>query len=76
MVTVTAEESSEFIGRDIKECYDNPILLQELLERTDLRFEHEIRFYDGDSNHIEDISVIGKISAQKVDKDKKAMYIL
>ena len=40
LVTVTAKEASEFIGRDIKDCYDNPVLLQELLQKTGLKFEH------------------------------------
>lgn len=40
LVTVTAGEASKFMGRDIKDCYDNPVLLQELLEKTELEFEH------------------------------------
>ena len=40
LVTVTAKEASEFIGRDIKDCYENPVLLQELLQKTGLKFEH------------------------------------
>lgn len=40
LVTVTAKEASEYIGRDIKDCYNDPVLLQELLEKTDLTFEH------------------------------------
>lgn len=40
LVNVTVEEASEYIGRDIKECYENPVLLQELLEKTGLDFEH------------------------------------
>ena len=41
-----------------------------------LQYTEAIRFYDGYSNHIEGISVIDKVSAKKVDKDKKAMCIL
>ncbi len=40
LVTVTAKEASEFMGRDIKDCYDHPVLLQELLQKTGLKFEH------------------------------------
>lgn len=36
-----------------------------------------IRFYDGYSNHIDKISVIEKISANRVDKDKGSdVYIV
>lgn len=40
LVTVTAKEASEYIGRDIKECYQDASLLQELLKKTGLKFEH------------------------------------
>lgn len=41
-----------------------------------LQYTEAIRFYDGYSNHIEGISVIDKVSAKKVDKDKKSdVYI-
>ena len=36
----------------------------------DLQYTEAIRFYDGYANHIEGISLIDKISAKKVDKDK------
>ncbi len=43
----------------------------------DLQYTEAVRFYDGYSNHIEDVSVIEKISAKKVDKDKKSdVYIV
>ena len=42
-----------------------------------LQYTEAIRFYDGYSNHIEGISVIDKVSAKKVDKDKKSdVYIV
>ena len=40
-VTITEEEASEYAGRDVKECYQDAALLQELLEKTDLKFEHK-----------------------------------
>ena len=40
LVTVAGKEASEFLGREIKECYNNPVLLQELLEKTELTFQH------------------------------------
>ena len=40
-VTVTEKEASEYMGRDIKECYSDAILMQELLEKTELKFEHK-----------------------------------
>ena len=42
-----------------------------------LQYTEAIRFYDGYSNHIEGISIIDKISANYVDKDKKSdVYIV
>ncbi len=32
------------------------------------------RFYDGYANHIENVSVIGKISAKTVDKDRGSVW--
>ena len=44
---------------------------------NDLQYEEAIRFYDGYANHIEGVSVIDKISAKKVDKDRKSdVYIV
>jgi len=40
-VTVTEEEASEYAGRNVKECYRDAVLLQELLEKTELKFEHK-----------------------------------
>ena len=40
-VRVTEKEASEYMGRDIKECYSDAILMQELLEKTELKFEHK-----------------------------------
>ena len=40
-VKVTTEEASEYIGRNIKDCYQDAWLLQELLEKTELKFEHK-----------------------------------
>lgn len=43
----------------------------------DLEYEEAIRFYDGYSSHIEKVSVIGKVSAKAVDKDKESdVYIV
>lgn len=43
----------------------------------DLQYTEAVRFYDGYSNNIEDVSVIEKISAIKIDKDKKSdVYIV
>ncbi|MBQ2712895.1 MAG: DUF4275 family protein [Clostridia bacterium] len=43
----------------------------------DLQYTEAVRFYDGYSSHIEGVSVIGKISAKVVDKDKKSdVYIV
>ena len=36
----------------------------------DLQFTEAIRFYGGYSSHIEKVSVIEKLSAEKIDKDK------
>ena len=41
-----------------------------------LDYTEAIRFYDGYANHIEDVSVIDKISAKKLTKTKKVMCIL
>ena len=40
-VRVTEKEASEYMGRDIKECYSDAILMQELSEKTELKFEHK-----------------------------------
>lgn len=40
-VTVTEEEASEYAGRNVKDCYQDATLLQELLEKTELKFEHK-----------------------------------
>ena len=42
----------------------------------DLQYTEAIRFYDGYSNHIEGISLVDKISAKKVDKDRKIGYYI
>ena len=43
----------------------------------ELQYDTAIRFYDGYAGHIEKVSVIDKISAKKVDKDKKSdVYIV
>ncbi len=43
----------------------------------DLQYEEAIRFYDGYSGHIEEVSEIGKISAKAVDKDRESdVYIV
>lgn len=42
-----------------------------------LDYTDAVRFYDGYANNIEGISVIDKISAKKVDKDRKSdVYIV
>lgn len=35
-LVVTAEEASEFLGRDIKDCYESPRLFASLLQKADL----------------------------------------
>ena len=40
-VTVTQEEASEYMGRNIKDCYQDASLLQELMKKTDIKFEHK-----------------------------------
>lgn len=43
----------------------------------ELEYTNAIRFYDGYSNYIEDVSVVDKISAKTVDNDKKSdVYIV
>jgi len=43
----------------------------------DLEYEEAIRFYDGYASHIEKVSVIGKVSAKAVDKDRGSdVYIV
>ena len=43
----------------------------------ELQYEEAIRFYDGYSSHIEKASVIGKITAKAVDKDRASdVYIV
>lgn len=39
--TITEEEASEYAGRNIKDCYHDAALLEELLEKTGLKFEHK-----------------------------------
>ena len=42
-----------------------------------LQYDTAIRFYDGYASHIEKVSVIGKISAKAVDKDRGSdVYIV
>ena len=42
-----------------------------------LQYDEAIRFYDGYASHIEKVSVINKISAKKVDKDRESdVYIV
>ena len=36
-LTVTAGDAAAFFGRDIKDCYDSPRLLEQLLQKTNLR---------------------------------------
>ena len=44
---------------------------------NDLQYEEAIRFYDGYTNHIEQVCVINKVSAKAVDKDKASdVYIV
>ncbi len=40
-VTVTKKEASEYAGRNVKDCYRDAVLMQELLEKTELKFEHK-----------------------------------
>ena len=43
----------------------------------ELKYTEAIKFYDGYSNHIEDISTVGKLSAKKIDKDRGSdVYIV
>ena len=43
----------------------------------ELQYDTAIRFYDGYAGHIEKVSVIDKISAKKVDKDRESdVYIV
>ena len=43
----------------------------------DLQYTEAVRFYDGYTNNIENVSAIEKISAKKVDKDKNSdVYIV
>ena len=43
----------------------------------ELQYEEAIRFYDGYASHIEKVSVIGKISAKDVEKDRESdVYIV
>jgi len=43
----------------------------------ELQYDTAIRFYDGYASHIEKVSVIDKISAKKVDKDRESdVYIV
>ena len=52
-------------GEEAKEKFD------------DLQYEEAIRFYDGYAGHIEKVSLIGKISAKAVDKDRESdVYIV
>lgn len=40
-VAVTQKEASEYAGRNVKECYQDVVLLQELLEKTGLKFQNK-----------------------------------
>lgn len=52
-------------GDDAKKAFD------------DLQYEEAIRFYDGYAGHIEKASVIGKLSAKAVDRDRASdVYIV
>ena len=52
-------------GEDAKRAFD------------ELEYEEAIRFYDGYTNHIEQVCVINKVSAKAVDKDKASdVYIV
>ncbi len=43
----------------------------------ELQYEEAIRFYDGYASHIGNVSVVKKISAKKVDKDRERdVYIV
>ena len=43
----------------------------------ELQYEEAIRFYDGYASHIEKVSIIGKISAKDVEKDRESdVYIV
>ena len=55
----------------------NVLLAQTRFWIDDLQYEEAIRFYDGYSSHIEGVSVVNKITAKKVDKDKNSdVYIV
>ena len=52
-------------GDEARQAFDN------------LQYTEAIRFYDGYSNHIRDVSDVGKINAKKIDKDKESdVYIV
>ena len=52
-------------GEEAREAFD------------ELQYDTVIRFYDGYASHIEKVSVIDKISAKKVDKDRASdVYIV
>ncbi len=52
-------------GDEARDAFDN------------LQYSEAIRFYDGYASHIENVSLVGKISAKKVDKDKGSdVYIV
>ena len=52
-------------GEDAKRAFDK------------LEYEEAIRFYDGYAGHIEKVSLIDKITAKKVDKDRESdVYIV
>lgn len=43
----------------------------------EVQYDEAIRFYDGYASHIEKVSVIDKVSAKKVDKDRASdVYIV
>ena len=43
----------------------------------DLQYTEAIRFYDGYSNNIEDVSEVGKLSAEELDNDPRSdVYIV
>ena len=52
-------------GDDVRKAFD------------DMQYEEAIRFYDGYASHIEKVSLIGKISAKTVDRDRGSdVYIV
>ncbi len=48
-LTVTSQEASQFAGHDIKDCYDDIVLLQNLIKKTGL---DDYAFRDIDANYM------------------------